>query len=233
MTKFVIPVCAFLAVTSIVTQRPNLLTIAVVGFVGWSILRGFIEPSDNNLAIREFNEKWVNAAETLGFDVRAGRRNRPASMFGMIDGHRANVVSRVGAEPEIEVRFESGFRSLDIDRRREGTKIIGNAAELSTGDSAFDDLYRISEHQDSKELRSWLTAERRDVLVTLGETLNVREIEEDELEVKLGSTRWAANDLVDAVRLCVLVAGVLDASYRPPTIQDAVIQDAVLDPGDR
>lgn len=192
-----------------------------------------------------FGRDWEQAGRELGLRplVRT-KKGALSTMRGEIDGHRVRVNCRLGSEPEIEVRFESDLRMIDIGPRRKPIG-SGGSTEVVTGDAAFDEAYRVrnrpSVHEG--ELLSWLTPERREILVVLGDALAVKELEEDELEVRLGRTEWTPNELVQAVQLCVLVAKVLDKSHvstqdrgpqdavRPPsasaTPQDRVIQDAL------
>ena len=233
MTKFAYPAFALLAIAGIALQEQRLLQAAMAGIIAWTFVGKRLSAGNKggarqNDTLARFNDQWTAAARELGFTAREGRKQRPATMHGVLDGHKANVIAYGGTQPEIEVRFSSGLRNLDIDGRREGTVRIGNTNELPTGDPSFDQLYRISAAHDENMVMRWLTPERRSALVTLGETLNVQEVEEDELEVKLGTTIWQSTDLVEAVRLCVVVAKILDESYASPVIQDAPIQDEVI-----
>lgn len=187
-------------------------------------------------------QDWESAAHELELDalVRSKAREK-STMRGEINGHRVTVSSYPNQEPEIEVRFESGLRSIEIDRRSERRR--ERPDDVATGDVAFDELYVVEGNRAEPEvLLGWLNSERREVLVLLADALDVREIEEDELEVKLGRTEWTSNELVQAVNLCVLAASVLDRSHKsdgvpdspllPGTgVQDAIIETPVEDEG--
>lgn len=207
-----------------------------------SVLRRLAGQSAGDTGSSGWADGWREAAQEL--DLKALVRNTRGSestMRGEIDGHRVTVKGRHGGEPEIEVRFESGLRSMDIDPRRKSVG-SGRSNETLTGDVAFDEAYRVRARPDGddRDFLKWLTPERREILVVLGDALRVDEIDENELEVKLGRSDWTSNELVQAVQLCVLVATILDRSHthrrelegpqdavRPtsPAPQDRVIQD--------
>lgn len=180
--------------------------------------------------ISRYRQHWEEAGRELGLKtLPRTKQGSISTMRGEIDGHRVNVKCRLGGEPEIEVRFESGLRTLDIDPRRRPVG-SGGSAEVVTGDLAFDEAYRVRSNPtvDERELMGWLTPERREILVVLGDALAVEEIEEDELEVRLGRSEWTPAELVQAVQLCVLVAKILDGSHvarRRLDPQDALLED--------
>ncbi len=184
--------------------------------------RDLSEPTD-------WDVHWMAAAGELGLDTKPSVRRRPVRMDGHIDGYRVKVRAAHLGKPKIEVDFASGLGKLDIKRRRPGRDDARGLPAIATGDPVFDSTYYVFRSQnDQTTLLQWLTAERRDILVTLAQALDVGEIEDDEIEARLPVVNWSSDDLVEAVRLCVLVASVLDASNRPSRIQDAVIQDAVI-----
>lgn len=193
-----------------------------------SIVRSFTSARDLSEPT-EWDSQWMAAARELGLDTKASVRRRPVRMDGHIDGHRVKVRSSHLGQPKIEVDFVSGLGQLDIKRRRPGRDEARGLPVIATGDPVFDSTYYFFRSQNDQDvLLQWLNQQRRDVLVTLAEALDVDEIEENEIEARMPVQHWSSSELVEAVRLCVLVATVLDVSHRPPDVQDAIVQDAVI-----
>ena len=143
-------------------------------------------------------------------------------MRGRIDGHRVSVSGYRNQPPEIEVHYSSGLSSVDISPRAGRTS---NRSELSILDPEFAMqfvVYTSVEGEGEAEIRSWLTLERRQAIATLGELVDLDDIEEDEIEVRLRSSEWIAPELVRAVQLCVDTAKRLDESFVDDTPQDQI-----------
>ncbi len=179
-------------------------------------------------------ETWQRAADELDFKTHIRPKKRTnSSMRGEIDGHQVRVVGYQGGVPEIEVRFRSGFRSLDIEPRKKGSRASGR--ELQTGDPIFDQRFYLADRtHENDDILQWLTAERREILGILDDALVIDEIDSNELEVELPRAEFTSSELVQAVELCVMVAKILDESHQG--IQDATRraidaspQDVILD----
>ena len=181
---------------------------------------------------------WEHAAHELGLKAHVRKSNNDSSsMRGDVDGHRVSVTTKGGRNPEIEVRFESGLRWMDIDRRREGSVRRSDDREQPTGNVTFDEYYRVRSVEGRGDgVVEWLNPARQEILVVLADALSVDEIEENEIEVRLGRDEWTASELVQAVQLCVLAAQVLDQSHKSnalgQTPQDRIVPDAAY-PQDR
>ncbi len=227
--KFFVLVAAALVVRSLLSSAGVDIPLGLILFLG-AIARGIHVYLGRTRGDPLWERQWAEAADELGLRPKfRNSSNSMSTMRGEIDGHQVTVKSYRHKAPEIDVRFWSGLRSVDIDPRREGRRHSGG--EVSTGDPAFDAAYRVSDRAgvSDEELHAWLTPARREILLVLGDALEVEEIEENELEVLLGRDEWTPAELVQAVELCVLVAKTLDKSYQPRrlSIQDASPQDEI------
>lgn len=160
-----------------------------------------------------WSERWNAAAHELDLSARVS--SKQSTMRGEIDGHRVSVSAYRNSEPEIEVRFQSGLRSIDISPRNGRTS---KRPEFSIGDPDFESTFAVRLGFEDREIdaaRRWFTPQRREIITVLNDALEIDDLDENELEVKLRRESWTPDELAQAVRLCVLVAKTLDQSYSP------------------
>jgi len=158
---------------------------------------------------------WKSPAERYGLKYKRGRGRRLSDrMSGAIGGHRVSVSDHRSGLVEIQVRFKSGLPSVSLSRRTSAVSAGDDRAELSTDDMEFDKRYRLRETPgvSSADTLKWLNPTRRSVLLAIDEAFIVKQIDENELEVRIESEAPTDEEIGRAIDLLILAAKALDES---------------------
>ena len=148
---------------------------------------------------------------------RAGQHHLELS--GYIDGYRiVATISKFASG--VKVRFDSGLSDLSIRSRWQDLRT--NRVDFATGDEAFDASFRVllKKDGDPASALDYLNPQRREAIFVLQGIVPIKEIEEDDLEVRFDAEP-SSSEFRQAILGCLNAARALDASTPP---QDRVLR---------
>jgi len=155
----------------------------------------------------QYDDELVAFAGELGLGV-SGEADSP-KLRGVIDGHRIDVrLSRL-QRCRIEASFNSGLERLRVFER--SSEVKTNLVEgPPTGDTKFDADYRVmvGKKAGPQDALEYLTPERREVIMALGDAFTFGKVEDDELRVFMDE-HPPIGHLREAIGLTVLAAKAL------------------------
>lgn len=186
---------------------------------------GFFSPfgRKNNQAAEsvpqdDLHREFRALARELGLHFRTGGRDH-IDLSGETSGLRVRAVVSTQTS-SINVRFNSGLRDLSIRSRWQDLRT--SRVDVPTGDEVFDASFRLllKKGSDPIPVVDYLTPNRREAIFVLQGVVPIREIEEDDLEVRFESTP-TSSELRQAIIACINAAKALDVSAPP---QDQVLR---------